>query len=163
WTRCSPTPSQRPTPPRRWRRGSTPSSSPTSSRSSASAGPPSSRRGGGRLLRREALWFYVLISPWLVHFLALSLPPILTSPSLSLTQYDTVNPAQFVGGDNYRRMLVEDPLFLQSLKVTTIWTAVGLPLRLIVALVLAVLLNQKLPGVGVFRTIYYLPSVVSGV
>jgi len=118
---------------------------------------------GGRMARREALWFYLLISPWLVHFLVLSLGPIVTSAVLSLTQYDIVNPATFVGLANYRRMFAEDPLFLTSLKVTTIWVAAGLPLRLVVALALAVLLNQRLPGVGVLRTLYYLPSVISGV
>ncbi|HZQ99341.1 MAG TPA: sugar ABC transporter permease [Chloroflexota bacterium] len=120
-------------------------------------------RVGGKMARREALWFYFLVSPWLVHFLVLSLGPIVASAVLSLTQYDIVNPPLFLGLANYRRMLVDDPLFLQSLKVTTIWVAAGLPLRLVVALLLAVLLNQRLPGVGVFRTLYYLPSVISGV
>src|SRR5579884_773470 len=115
------------------------------------------------MARREALWFYFLVSPWLVHFLVLSLGPIVASAVLSLTQYDIVNPPLFLGLANYRRMLVDDPLFLQSLKVTTVWVAAGLPLRLVVALALAVLLNQRLPGVGVLRTLYYLPSVISGV
>jgi len=128
------------------------------------AGPlPPPRARSGRLQRGEAIWFYVLISPWLLHFLALSLGPIVSSAYLSLTEYDIVNPARFIGLANYRRMVVEDPLFLQSLKVTVAWTVVGLPLRLVVALLLAVMLNQRLPGVGVFRTLYYLPSVVSGV
>ncbi len=59
--------------------------------------------------------------------------------------------------------LVTDPLILQSLKVTGIWVFGGLPLRLLVAFFFAMLLNQHLPGSGIFRTIYYLPSVVSGV
>ena len=57
----------------------------------------------------------------------------------------------------------QDPLLLKSLSVTAIWVFAGVPLRLAVALFFAVLLNQKILGMGIFRTIYYLPSVVSGV
>jgi len=133
---------------------------------SATAPVAGNRRGWlglTRLERIEAGWFYLLISPWLISFLGLSIGPVLTSLYLSFTRYDMANPAVWVGLDNYRRMFTEDPLFLQSLKVTAIWVFGGLPLRLAVALFFAVLLNQRVPGMGIFRTIYYLPSVVSGV
>lgn len=112
--------------------------------------------------RREALWFYLLVSPWAVGFLVFALGPILASFYLSFTQYDMANPPVWLGLRNYQRM-VEDPLVWQSLKVTGIWVFGGLPLRLALAFFFALLLNQKLPGSGLFRTIYYLPSVVSGV
>lgn len=118
---------------------------------------------GSRLARREALLFYVLIAPWLVHLLVFTLGPVVTSLYLSFTQYDIVNPATWIGLANYQRLFTADPLFYQSLRVTAIWVVVGLPLRLIVALFFAVLLNQKVPAIGFFRTVYYLPSVVSGV
>lgn len=112
--------------------------------------------------RREALWFYLLISPWAVGFLVFALGPILASFYLSFTQYDMANPPVWLGLRNYQRM-AEDPLIWQALKVTGIWVFGGLPLRLALAFFFALLLNQKLPGSGLFRTIYYLPSVVSGV
>lgn len=132
------------------------------------ASPSVSRRRQGwfgltRLQRREALVFYLLISPWLVHFLVLSLGPIISSLYLSFTSYDIVNPPVFVGLNNYVQMFTADPNYLQSLRVTAIWVFAGVPLRLIAALVFAVMLNQRIAGIGVFRTVFYLPSVVSGV
>ncbi len=116
-----------------------------------------------RLERSEALLFYLLISPWLINFLGLSLGPVISALYLSLTKYDIVNPPTFVGLANYQQLFGGDPLFLKSLQVTAIWVFAGVPLRLIVALIFAVLLNQKLMGIGFFRTVFYLPSVVSGV
>ena len=72
------------------------------------------------------------------------------------------NPAVWSGLDNYKR-LVGDPLIWKSLRVTGFWVLVGLPMRLVVAFFFAMLMNQRLPGSGFFRTVYYLPSVVSGV
>jgi multiple sugar transport system permease protein len=110
----------------------------------------------------EALWFYLLVSPWLIGFLVFALGPIVASFYLSFTQYDMANPPVWLGVENYQT-LVEDPLVWQSLKVTAIWVFGGLPLRLFVAFVFALLLNQQLPCSGIFRTVFYLPSVVSGV
>jgi len=128
-----------------------------------SSGQPRSRRGLGRLARREALLFYVLIAPWLVNLVVFVIGPVLSSLYLSFTQYNIVNPAVWVGLANYQRLFSADPLFYQSLRVTTIWVVAGVPLRLAAALFFAMLLNQKVPAVGFFRTVYYLPSVVSGV
>ncbi|MGH2460690.1 MAG: carbohydrate ABC transporter permease [Chloroflexota bacterium] len=132
----------------------------------ASRAPTSRKRhwlGLSRLERREALLFYLLISPWLINFLGLSLGPVISALYLSLTKYDIVNPPIFVGLANYEQLFAGDPLFLKSLQVTAIWVFAGVPLRLIVALIFAVLLNQKIMGIGFFRTVFYLPSVVSGV
>jgi multiple sugar transport system permease protein len=126
---------------------------------------PARRRGLlglTRIERNEALWFYLIISPWLIGLLAFSLIPFLASLYLSFTRYDMANPAVWIGLGNYTQMS-QDPLFLKSLSVTAIWVFAGVPLRLVVALFFAVLLNQKVLGMGIFRTIYYLPSVVSGV
>jgi multiple sugar transport system permease protein len=129
------------------------------------ARPGASRRwlGLSRLERREALLFYVLILPWLINLLVLSLGPVISALYLSLTSYDIVNPPTFVGMANYQQLFAGDPLFLKSLQVTAIWVFAGVPLRLVVALLFAILLNQKLVGIGFFRTVFYLPSVVSGV
>jgi len=71
--------------------------------------------------------------------------------------------ARFVGLRNYQKMLTRDPLFLQALKVTATYTAVYVPVELAGGLALALIMNQDLKFVGVFRTIYYLPSVLPGV
>lgn len=71
--------------------------------------------------------------------------------------------SRFIGFKNYLDLFRIDPLFWQSLKVTGIYTLIGVPLRLALALAIALLLNQKIKALALFRTIYYLPTVVSGV
>jgi multiple sugar transport system permease protein len=115
------------------------------------------------LARREALAFYLCISPWLLGLLLFVLGPMIASLLLSLTRWDLLSPAQFVGLRNYRRMFTSDPLFWQALKVTAIYTGVYVPVELVGGLLLALIMNQKLRLLGVFRTIYYLPSVLPGV
>jgi len=104
------------------------------------------------------LLFYVLIAPWLVNLVVFVIGPVLSSLYLSFTQYNIVNPAVWVGLANYQRLFSADPLFYQSLRVTTIWVVAGVPLRLAAALFFAMLLNQKVPAVGFFRTVY-LPAL----
>lgn len=113
--------------------------------------------------RKGTLTFYLLISPWLIGLVAFILGPIIASLVLSFFQWDLISPARFIGFRNFREMFTIDPLFWQSLKVTVIYVLFRVPLSLITALILALMMNQKIPGIGVFRTIYYLPSVISGV
>jgi multiple sugar transport system permease protein len=115
------------------------------------------------LAHREALTFYLLISPWLLGLLLFVLGPMIASLFISFTRWDLLSPAKFVGLQNYEKMFTRDPLFWQSLKVTIIYTLVYVPLELTGGLVLALLMNQKLRFRGAFRTIYYLPSVLPGV
>ena len=112
--------------------------------------------------RKEALWFYVFIAPWVAGFLAFLAGPIAVSAYLSLTTYDIIHPPAFLGLQNYSDLFTDD-LFWQSLKVTTIYSLFSVPLGIALALGVAVMLNQKIPFVALFRTIYYLPSVISGV
>lgn len=121
------------------------------------------RRRSNSLARREALTFYLLISPWLIGLLLFVLGPMVASLIVSFTRWDLLSPATFIGLQNYEKMFTRDPLFWQSLKVTAIYTCVYVPMELAGGLVLALLLNQRLRFVGVFRTIYYLPSVLPGV
>jgi len=113
--------------------------------------------------QREAILFYVCISPWLIGFVLFYLGPIIASFYFSLTDWDLLTSPQFVGMENYVRLFTRDALALKSFKVTLVYTMVYVPLDLILGLSLALLLNQKLRGIGVFRTVYYLPSVLSGV
>ena len=116
-----------------------------------------------KLRQREAILFYLCISPWLIGFFLFYLGPILASFYYSLTEWDLLTSPQFIGLDNYVRLFTRDPLALKSFKVTLVYTLVYVPLDLVFGLALALLLNQKLRGIGIFRTVYYLPSVLSGV
>jgi multiple sugar transport system permease protein len=107
--------------------------------------------------------FYLCISPWLVGLFLFVLGPVLASLGISLTRWDLLSPARFVGLANYRRMAVGDPLLWQSLRVTLTYTALYLPGELIGGLIIALLLNQRAPGIRLLRAAYYLPSVLSGV
>jgi multiple sugar transport system permease protein len=112
--------------------------------------------------RKEGIWFYIFIAPWMVGFLIFMAGPILASAYFSFTTYDIINPPQFLGLQNYSDLLSDD-LFWQSIKVTTIYSLFSVPLGIAFALGIAVMLNQKIPFVAFFRTVYYLPSVISGV
>ena len=112
--------------------------------------------------RREAITFYLCISPWLIGFVAFVLGPMLASFYFSLTDWTLLSPPVWAGLDNYARMAT-DPLVLQSLKITGLFTLAYVPLDLMGGLALALLMNQKVRGISIFRTVYYLPSVISGV
>ncbi|MBA2573345.1 MAG: sugar ABC transporter permease [Nocardioidaceae bacterium] len=90
---------------------------------------------------------------------------MLASLILSFTDYNLVTTAStsFVGDDNYRRALLDDPLVLQSLRVTSYYATLAVALDLVVGLCLALLLNTGFRAIGAIRTIYYLPAAVSGV
>jgi multiple sugar transport system permease protein len=115
------------------------------------------------LRRREAIAFYLCISPWIAGFLLFYLGPMIASFYFSLTRWDLLTPPNFVGLDNYTRIFTRDPLFWKSLKITCIYTFTYVPLDLVGGLLIALLMNQRVRGIGVFRTVYYLPSVLAGV
>ena len=112
--------------------------------------------------RREAIAFYLTIAPWLAGFLAFTAGPMLLSLYASFTHWDLLTEPTFTGLGNYQALL-EDPLFWQSLKVTATYTLLYVPLDLVGGLALALLVRPRLRGIGVFRTVFYLPTVFSGV
>jgi multiple sugar transport system permease protein len=117
---------------------------------------------GLRRSQREAIAFYLSISPWLLGFILFIAGPMVISLLVSFTDWDLLSPAVWVGLDNYRRML-DDTRFWQALRVTTLYTLFYVPSDLAGGLLLALLVQPKLRGVRVFRTIFYLPTVLSGV
>jgi multiple sugar transport system permease protein len=117
---------------------------------------------GSRLARREALSFYILILPWLIGFLVFLAYPLLRSLYLSFTSYNLLSPPEWVGLRNFQRIL-SDPDFWQSLKVTLIYSLGSVPGGTIIALALAMVLAQKLRGVNFWRTIFFLPSILSSI
>ncbi|WP_253901726.1 carbohydrate ABC transporter permease [Brevibacillus sp. HB1.3] len=112
---------------------------------------------------RAFLTPYLFILPWILGFLAFTLGPMLFSLVMSFFDWPVVGEVTFVGLDNYINMFTDDPLFWQSLWVTIKFALLFVPLNLFIALFLAMMLNQKVKGSGFFRTVFYLPSVISGV
>ncbi|WP_159619160.1 carbohydrate ABC transporter permease [Ruania rhizosphaerae] len=102
---------------------------------------------------------YLFLLPWLVGLFVFTLGPILASLYLSLTDYSLIQAPNFLGLDNYERMLTDDRLH-QSLKVTLIYVGVGVPLQLALALGVAVLLNKGMRGLAFYRSVFYLPSML---
>ncbi|MEN6520288.1 MAG: sugar ABC transporter permease [Armatimonadota bacterium] len=123
----------------------------------------SKRQKRGRLARKEAFEGYLCIAPWLIGFLLLTLGPMVFSFIISLMKWDLITPAKFVGLENYRTIFTDDFRFRQSLKVTALYAAFSVPLGLIGSLSLAVLLNLKLKGMRLFRSIFYIPAILPGV
>lgn len=120
------------------------------------------RRGLGPQARREEREFYLFISPWIIGFVLFGAGPIIASAVISLTNWSLLSSPRWAGLANYRRLAV-DPLFFITLKNTLIYAIGSVGLGVVTAFLLALLLNQKVWGMAFFRTIFYLPSVVSGI
>ena len=113
--------------------------------------------------RRDAVWGYVFLLPWLIGLLVFWLGPILMSLALSFTEYDVISPPRFNGLDNYRKALTGDPLFWPSILRTFEYSVVVVPLGLLGALGLALLLNRGLKGSNAFRALFYMPTLTPAV
>jgi multiple sugar transport system permease protein len=111
---------------------------------------------------KENLTGYAFISPFIIGFLAFTLIPIIASLYLSFTNYNLFAAPQWIGIENYKKMFTSDPRLLQSLKVTLIYVLAGVPLRLTFALLIAVMLNTTSKAVGLYRSLFYLPSLIGG-
>ena len=110
----------------------------------------------------ENLQGWLFAGPWLIGLIALFIGPMIWSIVLSLASYNIVQAPKFIGFENYVELWT-DPLILHSLRVTTIYALLSVPLNLALGLGVALLLNQKVRGIAIWRTLYYLPSVISGV
>jgi multiple sugar transport system permease protein len=126
----------------------------------ATARPQSSPPKRSRKKRRENIYGYLFLAPWLIGFFGLFVGPGLWSLYLSLTKYDVIGTPTFIGADNYVKMFTDDDLFYSSLWRTFYFAGVGVPLGVIGSMLLAILLNQKLRGVSVYRTLFFMPTLV---
>ncbi len=116
--------------------------------------------GWFRTLRgRRTVAGYIFISPFILGVLLWVLIPALTAVWLVFHDWNLISPARYSGLDNMAR-LGTDKLFWQSLKVTTIYTVFSVPLSLVISFCLALLINQPLRGIALFRTVFYLPSIM---
>lgn len=105
---------------------------------------------------------YIYILPWLLGFLILQLYPFLSSLFYSFTNYNIASSPKWVGLQNYIKLFTKDTEFLNSLKVTFIFTLYTVPGKLILSLAVAVFLNRSIKGINFIRTIFYLPSLFGG-
>lgn len=112
---------------------------------------------------REARAGWLFISPWLIGFHCLTGGPLLFSLYASFTNYNMTSRMDFIGLSNYIRMFTKDPVFWKSLGNTLYYVALAVPSSCICAIFLATLLNQKVKGTPLFRMLFYLPTVLSGV
>ena len=120
------------------------------------------RQRRSRISRKENRAGYLFALPWLIGLVVFLIGPIVASVLLSFTNWNLISPARWVGLENYRDM-IHSREFWQSIKVTLFYAALSVPLYLVLGLSLAILLNQRLRGMYMFRTILFLPTVLSGV
>jgi len=113
--------------------------------------------------RQEAKQFYLFALPWIVGFVVLTFGATVASLIFSFSKWDALSPAYFVGVRNYTDLFTSDPKFYKSIFVTFYYAVFSIPLAIAGGLAVSVLMNQKVLGVRVYRTVYYLPVVISGV
>ena len=117
----------------------------------------------GLIARKEQRAAYLFLSPWLIGLALFWVVPILASVLLSLSEWNIITPPHWQGVQNYREMLFDDRTFWVSIRVTLKYMLLSVPLYLVCGLLLSLLLNLKIRGINLFRTILFLPSVLSGV
>ncbi len=113
-----------------------------------------------RRFKSEYMWGYLFIAPPIIGFLCFAFIPMLFSVYVSFTQFDLYTPAKFNGLDNYKRLFFEDNLFWKTV-FNTFYAALGIPFGMVIALFIAIALNQKVKGLSLFRTAFFLPTVCS--
>ncbi|WP_195282170.1 carbohydrate ABC transporter permease [Harryflintia acetispora] len=111
-------------------------------------------------LRQHDCIGLIYILPWILGFLCLQLYPLASSLWYSFTDYSALGEATFIGLENYKNIFQFDYNFGQSLKVTLLYVAVTVPMKLVFALFIAMLLSARLRAVNLFRTVYYIPSIL---
>lgn len=115
-----------------------------------------------KLLNNDQLAGYIFASPFVIGFLVFTLYPMISSLFFSFTNYDMMTSPTWIGLDNYKELFTEDEKIATSMKVTFGYVFASVPLRLIFALFIAMLLNRNIRGIGLYRTTYYLPSLIGG-
>ncbi|MFK4300533.1 multiple sugar transport system permease protein [Paenibacillus sp. RC254] len=121
------------------------------------------KRQKSGMMRMERNWGLLFALPSILGLMIFTIGPITASFVFSLTDWTIGGQMNFIGLDNYRTILTEDSTFSQSMFVTTYYALGSVPLGLVAAFIIALLLNQKVKGLSVFRTIYYLPTIVPSI
>jgi multiple sugar transport system permease protein len=125
----------------------------------AAATSVSGRNRESRWQRRQNILGYLWVSPWILGFIIFTAGPMIASLVLSFTNYRIINVMKWTGLQNYVTALTTDELFWPSLRLTFSYMLVVVPVGLVGSLLLAMLLNQRVRGESVFRTLFYLPTL----
>lgn len=115
-----------------------------------------------KFLNRDNTVGYVFALPFIIGFLGFTIVPMIVSLYFSFTNYNMISAPQWVGLKNYVRMFTEDNRFVNSVGVTLKYVFISVPLKLIFALIVAFLLTRKSKAVSVYRSVYYIPSLIGG-
>lgn len=121
------------------------------------------KRSGLRMQTKEGILGYLFASPWILGFFIFTLYPVCSSLYYSFTSYNTLKPPKWTGLYNYIYMFTKDQLFTKSLINTIYYAVLSVPLGIAAGVLVALLLNQKVKGMRLFRTLFYLPTVASSV
>lgn len=105
---------------------------------------------------------YIYILPWVVGFVGLTLIPFLCLFYFSFTDYNLVSAPKWTGGTNYVKLFTQDSKFYVSLIATFKYVIYSVPCKLATALIVAIILNQNRKGIGIYRTLFYIPSIIGG-
>ncbi|GHU74790.1 sugar ABC transporter permease [Clostridia bacterium] len=111
---------------------------------------------------RQNVAGYLFLAPWLVGFLTLTLLPMVTSLFYSFTDFSVLGEAHWVGLKNFIYLFTKDAVYKQSLKVTFGYVFLSVPIKLVFALVIAVIMNRKIHFISIYRTVYYIPTLLGG-
>ena len=112
-------------------------------------------------MRKEGKYGFLFILPWLFGFLAFKAIPLLMSGVLSFMDYNIISSPEFIGFDNFRE-LAENELFWSSMKSTGLYVLYTVPMKMVFSLFIAYILSSKVKGIGFFRSVYYIPSLMGG-
>ncbi|MFC9689408.1 carbohydrate ABC transporter permease [Kribbella sp. NPDC056951] len=115
--------------------------------------------GGGSMKRRDNLTAYLFLSPWLLGLFLITIGPMIASLYLAFTDYNLIQAPEWIGFENFTRMLSDERLH-NSLRVTFTYVFVSVPLQLAIALLLAVVLDRGVRGMAFYRSVFYLPSLL---
>src|SRR4051812_31412865 len=118
------------------------------------------RPAASPLRRQETRAGLLFILPWIIALLVFTAYPTIATFYLSFTKYNIVQPPSWIGLDNYRTIFSADPAFWTAVRNSAIYALISVPLKLVIAFGLALLLNMGVRGIGVYRTIFYLPTLV---
>ena len=133
----------------------------------AAAAPASPRvipagRTGSAMKRAENRAAYIFLIPWLIGLFGITLIPIIASLYLSFTRYGILSPPVWIGLENYTKLFTGDRRFIKSIWVTLAYVGWSVPLILIFSLTIAVALNRGLAGLAIYRSLFYVPSLIGG-
>lgn len=108
------------------------------------------------------IWGLVFILPWVAGFCILQAYPLIMSLYYSFTDFSILTEGKWVGLDNYKRLFTKDKYFVKSFFLTFKYALMSVPMKLVMALIVAMILNMRLKAINLFRTVYYLPSIMGG-